>query len=85
MNPIVEMLTKFSPMGQAIQQASGVANALQGGNALGAISQSDPRMKQVMDYINSHGGNAEQAFYQMAKEKGYDPTQILNQVRGMMK
>ena len=85
MNPIVEMMTKFSPISQAIKQAAGIAGALQGGNALGAISQSDPRMKQVTDYISTHGGNAEQAFYQMAKEKGLDPNQILNQVKGLMK
>ena len=42
-------------------------------------------MQQVMDYINQHGGNPEQVFYQLAKERGVDPEQILNQVRGMMK
>ena len=83
MNPILEMLGKVSPIGQAIQQASGIANAMS--NPLGMLTNGDPRMKQVMDYINGHGGNPEQVFYALAREKGVDPNQILEQVKGMMK
>ena len=84
MNPILEMLAKVSPIGQALQDFTGITSALKSGNPLGAMT-GDPRMKQVQDYIQSHGGNPEQVFYALAREKGVDPNQILEQVRSMMK
>lgn len=84
MNPILEMLSKTGPMAQAFQNFGSIASALKSGNPLGAMT-GDPRMKQVQDYIQSHGGNPEQVFYALAREKGVDPNQILEQVRSMMK
>ena len=43
--------------------------------------QNDPRMSQVLDYIKQNGGNPEQVFYAMAKERGFDPQRVLDQVR----
>ena len=45
------------------------------------MMNSNPRMKQVMDYINANGGDAKAAFYKMAEEKGVDPEEILSQLR----
>ena len=45
------------------------------------MMQNNPRMKQVMDYVNANGGDAQAAFYKMAKEKGVDPEEILSQLR----
>ena len=45
------------------------------------MMQNNPRMKQVMDYVNQNGGDAQAAFYKMAKEKGVDPEEILSQLR----
>ena len=50
-------------------------------DALNRMMQNNPRMKQVMDYINENGGDAQAAFYKMAKEKGVDPNEILSQLR----
>lgn len=44
------------------------------------ISQ-NPQMKQAMDYVNANGGDAQQAFYALAKEKGIDPEQILSMLK----
>ena len=41
----------------------------------------NPQMKQVMDYVNQNGGNAKDAFYKMAKEKGVNPEDILNMLK----
>ena len=41
----------------------------------------NPMLKQVMEYINNNGGDAEQAFYKMAKEQGVNPEDILKQLR----
>lgn len=58
---------------------------MQSGNPMGAlVGQNNPQMKQVMDYVQSCGGDPKQAFYSLAKQKGIDPETFLNQVRGMM-
>jgi len=31
-----------------------------------------------MDYVKSQGGNAEQAFYNLAQQRGIDPQSILD-------
>ena len=49
------------------------------------LSQSDPRMQEVMKVIQQNGGNAKAVFYSLAKQKGVDPNDILQQVQGMMK
>ena len=41
----------------------------------------NPAYKQVMNYVNENGGDAQVAFYKMAQEKGVDPNEILNQLR----
>ena len=45
------------------------------------MTQNDPRVKQVVDYINANGGNAQQAFYKFANESGIDPQMILNMMK----
>lgn len=85
-NLIPSLLDKVSPMGRAMQQTAGMAQAMQSGNPMGALlSQSNPQMKQVMDYIKSTGGDPKSAFYMLAKQKGVDPEPFLQRVRGMMK
>lgn len=38
----------------------------------------NPQMKQVMDLVNQNGGDAKKAFYDMAKQKGVNPDDVLN-------
>ena len=45
-------------------------------------SLDDPRMKQAVEYVNNHGGNPKQAFYQLCKEKMINPENILNKLMG---
>ena len=45
--------------------------------------QNDPRTQQVMNVINQNGGNAKETFYKIAKEKGVDPDEFINQVKKM--
>ena len=49
--------------------------------AINQMAQSNPQMKQAIDYVNANGGNAKDAFYKLAQEKGVDPNSILNQLR----
>ena len=48
------------------------------GMMLQAIAQNNPQLKQVIDLVNKSGGDPRSAFYQMAKDRGVDPNQILN-------
>jgi hypothetical protein len=41
----------------------------------------NPQIKQAMDYIQQNGGDPKEAFYKLAKEKGINPDDILNQLK----
>ena len=73
-NPISGLLDGLNPM-------TNMMRAMQSGNPLDMISQSDPRMQQVNEFISKCGGDPQQAFYQLARERGVDPAGILNQVK----
>ena len=58
---------------------------MQSGNPMGALmSQDNPQLKEVMNYIKSTGMDAKSAFYMLAKQKGIEPESFLQQVRSMM-
>ena len=40
-----------------------------------------PQYQQAMNLIQQAGGDARAAFYQLAKEKGVDPNQILSMLK----
>lgn len=40
-------------------------------------------MQQVMQLIQKHGGDPTKAFYALAEEKGIDPQQIIEMVKGL--
>lgn len=41
-----------------------------------------PQYNQVMKMVEDHGGDAKAAFYEVAKQKGVDPEQILQAING---
>ena len=42
-------------------------------------------MQKVREYINNNNGDAQKAFYQMAKDMGVNPDEILKQVNNFAK
>lgn len=50
---------------------------------LNQIASTNPQMQQVMQVIQQNGGNAKQAFYNMAQQRGVDPNVILQQLNSM--
>ena len=46
--------------------------------ALNQLINSNPQMKQAVEYIQANGGNPRDAFYKLAEEKGVNPDSILN-------
>lgn len=61
-----------------------MAQSMQSGTPMGLLNNNSPQMQKVTDFIKACGGNAQQAFYMLAKQKDVDPEQFLNQVRQMM-
>ena len=51
--------------------------------AINQMSVNNPQMQQVMQVIQQNGGNAKQAFYNLAQQQGVDPNMILQQLRNM--
>lgn len=45
------------------------------------MAQTNPQLKQVMDVVNTSGGDPKAAFYKIAKEKGVNPEQVLSMLR----
>lgn len=45
------------------------------------MAQTNPQLKQVMDIVNTSGGDPKAAFYKIAKEKGVNPEQVLSMLR----
>ena len=46
-----------------------------------AMLQQMPQYRQVMDYVERNGGDAQRAFYQKAQELGVNPEDVLSQLR----
>lgn len=49
---------------------------------LNQMAGQNPQLKQVMQYVNENGGDAKQAFYKLAEERGVNPEEILRQLNG---
>lgn len=63
------------------QMANAVRNSRNPQMMLMQLAQSNPQMKQAIEYIGQNGGNAKEAFYALAKQKGVNPDTILNMFR----
>lgn len=48
---------------------------------LSSMMQNNPQVKQVMDFVNQNGGDPKKAFYDLAKQNGIDPQEILNMLK----
>lgn len=84
MNPMLAALNQ-NRMAQNLQPIKNMMNMLRGaGNPSMMLQQmmsQNPQMKQVMNYVNENGGNAKQAFYKLAEQKGVNPDEILNMLK----
>ena len=82
-NPMMAGLRQ-ARMAQALSSSKNLlATIKNAGNPqamFGQMLSQNPRMKQVMDYINANGGDPKAAFYKAANEAGVDPEEILRQL-----
>lgn len=74
-----------NPQNDNVQSLRQIANAVRNSQnpqmMLMQLAQSNPQMKQAIEYIGQNGGNAKEAFYALAKQKGVNPDTILNMFR----
>ena len=55
-----------------------------GGNPQAMVQSmlmNDPRYGEIMKLVNAHGGDAKAAFYDLAKQKGVDPNEIIRMLQ----
>lgn len=71
----------MNKMGQVVQMMNQVRSASNPNAMLQMLAQTNPVVQQAMTYVNQNGGNAQQAFYNLAQQKGVDPMAVLNQLK----
>ena len=80
------------PIPQILQQLGGVTISPQikqlyqmakgnPGAMLNQLMQTNPQMKQVIDFVKASGNDPKRAFYALAEQKGINPDAILNQLK----
>lgn len=67
-----------NPMVQALNMLKNSNNPSQ---LVSTLIQNNPQYKSVVDVINSHNGDAKSAFYDLAKEKGVNPDDLVNEIK----
>ena len=74
-----------NPQGNNLEQIRQMMNLVRSSSdprmALQTMIQSNPQMQNVMNYINQNGGDPKAAFYNLARQKGVDPEEVLNILR----
>ena len=84
-NPIIQQMTKQSPIVGNLQKVKEIMATIKNANNPQAMFNqmmgNNPQMKQVMDYVNQNGGNAEKAFYSYAQQQGINPNEIINMLK----
>ena len=68
MNPIKSMMNK-------------IKFAVNPNQAMADMINSNPRLLQLFTTLKNNGGSAQEFFYEMAKLKGVNPDDILNQLK----
>ena len=82
MNSLYQQLTQNQPQNNNLQQmANAVKNSRNPKAMLEQMMQSNPQIQQALNYINQNGGNAKDAFYALARQKGVDPESVLKMFR----
>lgn len=78
MNPLGNNGTRgnLAPIKNMMQMLNGVQNPQA---ALQMLAQKNPQMAQVMNLVG--GRNPQEVFYELCKQRGVNPDDILNQLK----
>ena len=80
MNPILQTIGKQN-LGQIKSMMNLVKTAGNPQAMINQLMQTNPQMRNVMNYVNQNGGDPKRAFSQLAQQKGVDPDEILKLFR----
>lgn len=79
---ILQQLARTNPMLNQIKQMMDMVRTAQDPNAmLNRLAQNNPLLKQAMDIISQHGGDADKAFRTVAEKNGINPEDLMNILR----
>ena len=54
-------------------------------NLLNSVLSANPSMKEIGDIVRKNNGNYQAAFYEMAKNRGINPNDVISAVSNIMK
>lgn len=81
MNPIMQMLNQQGPRQNGIfDLINQIRKADNPQSMFNSLMSTNPQIQSVMSYVNQNGGDAKQAFYALAQQRGVDPQSILSQL-----
>lgn len=80
MPPILQQLAQ-NPMQQIKNLMMTVKNAGNPQAMLNQMANSNPNLKQAMDFVKQSGGDPKKAFYALAQQKGVNPDDIINMLK----
>lgn len=84
MPPILQQLQRQGlpgNLGQIKQMIQMVKSARNPQAMMNQLIQSNPNLKNVMQIVNQSGGDPQKAFYELAKQKGINPSDILDMLK----
>lgn len=71
----------LNDLGQIKKLMGLVKNSNNPSAMLKTLAEQNPQVKNIMNYVNENGGDPKTAFYKLAKERGVDPSSILNMLK----
>lgn len=78
MNSLYQQLNPTNNVGNIFRTLKNSNNPMQ---LLQNMTRNNPQMQSVMNMIQASGKSPKDLFYEVAKQKGVDPNQILNMLR----
>ena len=82
-NPILETLNQGTTQNNGLMgMIKAYRNARNSQQMLNSIIQQNPQMQAVMNLVNQNGGNAQNLFYALARQRGIDPDAFLKNIFG---
>ena len=79
LNPLGNLLpNNISQIKQMMNTFNSAANPQL---AMQNLMNSNPQVKQIVDFVRQSGGDPKQAFYKMAEQQGVDPEEVINLLR----
>ena len=77
-NNVSQRLQQSPQMDQLRQMVQLYKNSKNPMLAMQNMLEQNQELKVVMNFVNKNGGNAQQLFYELAREAGVNPQDVLN-------